>query len=84
MTALNSPVTLELSSPLFTDWAEQYVRLSVPGLPVGVAADLTIDGAPADFQYTGGTGGSADGAEVLLRLGFSTGQTRRLVCRTAA
>ena len=82
MTALNSPVTLELSSPLFTDWAEQYVRLSVPGLPVGAAADLTIDGAPADFQYTGG---SNDGcAEVLLRLAFNVGQTRRLVCRTAA
>jgi len=81
MANFTSPITIALTSPLFTDWTEQYAKLTVPGLPAGAGASLNIDGNKADFQYTGEV--SCAGAEVLLRLGFNAGQTRQLVFQPA-
>ena len=46
-------IRLQYTSPLFTDWTPQYVRLRVPGLSIGAPATLSIDGKAAPFQYTG-------------------------------
>lgn len=75
-------IRLQYTSPLFTDWTPQYVRLRVPGLAIGAPAALAIDGKPAAFQYTGA--GALDAAEVLIRLGFATGETKTLVFTEAA
>jgi len=75
-------IRMQFTSPLFTDWTPQYVRLRVPGLPVGAPAALAIDGTPAAFQYTGMS--DAEGAEVLVRLGFAAGETKTLVFTDAA
>ena len=64
-----------LASPLFTDWTDQYVRLSLPKVEPLV---LTINGEPKPFQYTG------NGAEILVRLGFAKGETKELVFTPAA
>lgn len=74
-------VTLSLTAPLFTDWSEQYVRLSLPGVAVGTPLRLTINGQEALCQYTGET--SRNGAEVLVRLSFSRGERKELVFRHA-
>jgi len=72
-----SPIaTLHLTSPLFTAWHTQYVKLTVPGLLVGHCAHLLLDGQETPFQYTGRQDDT--GAEVLLYLGFAVGQHRTL------
>lgn len=61
---------ITLTSPLFTDWTEQYVRLQAPAV---APLALTINGAPTPFQFTG------NGTEILVRLGFARGETKELV-----
>ena len=73
---MNNPIVESITSPLFTSWSEQHVRRYLPGVTPGTPLTLTLDGAPWDYQYTGGI--DARGAEVLIRLGFAKGQTRRL------
>jgi hypothetical protein len=68
--------TLRLKSPLFTEWTDQHVRLILPGTAVGTALTLRLDGVPEPFQYTGTAG--ENGAEILLKIGFTVGQTRVL------
>lgn len=67
---------MELRNPLFADWQEQHVKLAVPGVAVGQPLELSINGASADFQFTGET--RSDGAEVLLRIGLAKGETKVL------
>ncbi|OPZ25112.1 MAG: hypothetical protein BWZ02_02600 [Lentisphaerae bacterium ADurb.BinA184] len=67
---------ITLKAPLFADWTEQYVRLTVDGVAPGQALALSLDGQPAEFQYTGRAGRA--GAEILVRLGFHRDQTRTL------
>jgi len=69
--------TLILQSPLFTDWSPQYARLYLEGVEPGAAVRLTVDGEATPFQFTGAK--TEEGSEVLLRIGFARGQTRRLV-----
>ncbi len=64
-----------LKSPLFTGWTDQYVRLPLDKVE---PLDLKIDGVPSPFQFTG------DGAEILVRLGFSEDQIRTLEFGPAA
>ena len=71
-----------IQSPLFAEWSEQYARLIADGLKPGEPAALTIDGLPADFQYTGKA--TPAGAEVLVRLAFAAGQARVLEFAPAA
>ncbi|MFP4028663.1 MAG: hypothetical protein ACLFWL_12810 [Candidatus Brocadiia bacterium] len=65
-----------LKAPLFTDWTEQYVRVHVPDVEVGDPFKLQINGEPVPFQYTGST--TDAGAQILLRLGFETDETKTL------
>jgi hypothetical protein len=69
--------TMKLTSPLFTDWAPQYVRLRLAGVEPGAPLALAVDGVSWPFQYTGDS--SEAGAGILLKLGFARGQTRHLV-----
>ena len=62
-----------LTAPLFTDWQQQYVKLCVPGVAPGMLLRLEINGAYAPVQYTGRT--TSEGVEVMLRLGFTRGET---------
>ena len=59
-----------LKTPLFSDWTEQYVRLNAPEV---APLALTINGAPMPFQFTG------NGAEIVVRLSFTKGETKELV-----
>lgn len=63
-----------LQSPLFTDWTEQYVRLKLDAV---VPSALTVNGVLTPFQYTG------NGAEIIVRLGFATGESKELVFTSA-
>jgi hypothetical protein len=80
------PITLRLKSPLFTSWTEQYVHLTLPGVAPGDPMAMRLDGARAEFQYTGEA--VPDGARIVARLGFDIGQERVLeftpAARTAA
>ena len=77
MTATNTETLhFTLTAPLFTEWSAQYVRLTLAGVAAGAPLALTIDGAPAPFQYTGEC--TDAGAVVLLRLGFTAGETKAL------
>jgi hypothetical protein len=67
---------LILKSPLFTDWSEQYIKIAVPGVEPGTAFKLDVNGVAVDFQYTGEI--ISDGAEIMLCLGFSKGETKTL------
>ncbi|MEI8141015.1 MAG: hypothetical protein WCI03_14260 [bacterium] len=69
--------TLVLNSPLFADWAEQYVRLYLAGVKPGTAMGLTVNGRPAEFQYTGAV--TRNGAEILVKLGFAKGEKKELM-----
>ncbi len=65
-------IKMTLRSPLSTAWSEQYLRLSVDGLPPGAAYGLTVNGKPTPFQSTGQPG------EVWVRLGFEKNETKTL------
>ncbi len=67
---------LDLISPLFTAWQEQYARFYLPGITAGEPLILRIDGQPAAFQYTGVE--TAKGAEVMVKLGFACGERKTL------
>lgn len=69
--------TLKLKSPLFTNWTEQYLKLTLPGTVFGAPLNLRVDGTAYPFQYTGST--RKDGAEVLVKLGFAAAETRTLM-----
>jgi len=70
-------ITMNLSSPLFTDWSPQYVRLRLAGVDPGAPLALAVDGVSWPLQYTGTS--SEAGAEILVKLGFTKGETRELV-----
>jgi len=69
-------ITFKLTSPLFTDWTEQYVRLYLADTKPGMALELSIGGKPHPFQYTGAD--SPSGAEILVKLGFAKGEHKEL------
>jgi hypothetical protein len=52
------------------------LSLNIAGLETGAPAQILLDGEPVEFQYTGKA--SDDGAEIMLRLGFDPGQSRKL------
>lgn len=74
-------ITLNLKSPLFTDWTEQYVKLRLAGVAPGTPLSLTVDGRPAPFQYTGVS--DRAGAEVRVRLAFEKDEVRTLAFEPA-
>jgi len=71
------PFKLKLTSPLFTDWSDQYLRLHMAGTKPGAARQLSIGGAPVPFQYTGNA--SKKGAEILVKIGLAKGESKELV-----
>ena len=70
-------MTIKLTSPLFTDWTPQYIRLRLAGVEPGAPLALAVDGVSCPFQFTGTS--SEAGAEILVKLGFTKGETRELV-----
>jgi hypothetical protein len=70
-------ITMNLSSPLFTGWSPQYIRLRLAGVEPGAPLALAVDGVSLPFQYTGTS--SETGSEILVKLGFTKGETRELV-----
>lgn len=74
--------TIILTSPLFTEWTEQYVRLYLADIAPGTPLDLIINGHSATFQYTGNT--CDRGAEILVKLGFAVGEKKQLVFTESA
>ena len=70
-------ITMNLSSPLFTGWSPQYIRLRLAGVEPAAPLALAVDGVSLPFQYTGTS--SEAGAEILVKLGFTKGETRELV-----
>ncbi len=68
--------TISLRSPLFTDWAPQYIKLELPDVEPGAPLTLAVDGESHAFQYTGDVG--ENGAVVMLKLGFARDQSRAL------
>lgn len=69
----NTICTMALTSPLFTSWQQQYVKIAVPGLRVGEPCRLLCDGEELPFQFTG-KADAQDDAEVLFRLGLQVQQ----------
>jgi hypothetical protein len=69
-----------LRSPLDAAWSAQPVRLWLKGIEPGACIDLSLDGRPAEFQYTG-QHSPERGAEVFVLLGFEPGQKRELQWR---
>ena len=67
---------MQLKCPLFTDWTEQYVTLTLPDASPGRPIELRVDGETVPFQYTGEE--DDGGAEIVLLLGFDRDQTRTL------
>lgn len=82
MATTTEPITITLTSPLFTHWREQYVLLTVPGLAVGAPMTLLLDDQDTPFQYTGKV--TDENAEIMVRLGFAQGQQRTLTFIPAA
>ena len=74
-----TPITL--TSPLFTDWSEQYVRLYLSGVEPGAALELAVDGVATPFQFTGQS--VAEKAKVLVKIDFAKDQTRHFVFSAA-
>jgi len=70
-------IQLSLTSPLFTNWSPQYMRLYLPDTQPGQALALTIGNADTPFQYTGAK--TAKGAEILVKLGFAKNETKELI-----
>lgn len=73
---------LTLKSPLFVDWTEQYVRLKLPWVESGASLELTVDGIPWPFQFTGSN--QEGQAQILVKIGLSRGQERHLVFTESA
>jgi len=75
-------IFLTLTSPLFTDWSEQYVRLYLASVEPGTALDLAVDGTSTPFQFTGKSVDKK--AEILVKIGFAKDQIRHFVFSAAA